>query len=204
MTPAAPRFLALGDSYTVGEGVPLAQGWPAQVCQRLQDRGWPILPARIIATTGWTTDELIAAMDVAALQPGFDLVCLQIGVNDQYRGRPLATLQEGFTHLLQRAVELAAGHADRVVVISIPDWGVTPFARAHNVDSVRVAVEIDACNALIAAACADHAVALVDVTMISRGSGRDLLAADGLHPSAAQYELWSVLIAAAAARALSA
>lgn len=204
MTVATPRFLALGDSYTIGEGVPLAQGWPAQVCQRLQDDGSPITPARIIATTGWTTDELAAAMDEAGLQPGFDLVSLQIGVNDQYRGRPLASLQAGFSHLLQRAIELANGNAARVVVVSIPDWGVTPFARAQGADCARVAAEIDACNALIAALCAAHAVDTVDVTAISRHSGRDLLAADGLHPSAAQYALWSGVIAVAAGRALSA
>ncbi|MEO7199366.1 MAG: SGNH/GDSL hydrolase family protein [Dokdonella sp.] len=203
MTVATARFLALGDSYTIGEDVPLAQGWPAQVCQRLQEHGFTIAPAHIVATTGWTTDELAAAMDAAALTPGFDLVSLQIGVNDQYRGRPLATLQEGFRHLLQRAIELAEGRAARVVVVSIPDWGVTPFARAHDADCARIAAEIDACNALIASTCAAHAVAMVDVTAISRGGGRDLLAADGLHPSAEQYALWSVAIAVAAARALS-
>ena len=204
MSVVTRRFLALGDSYTIGEGVPMAQAWPAQLCQHLQGEGWPIAPPHIIATTGWTSDELAAAMDAAGLQPGFDLVSLQIGVNDQYRGRPLASLQEGFSHLLQRAIALADGHAARVVVVSIPDWGVTPFAHAHDADCTRVAAEIDACNGLIASTCAAQAVEMVDVTAISRGSGRDLLAADGLHPSAAQYALWSVAIAVAAERALSA
>lgn len=113
-------FLALGDSYTIGEGVAEAARWPVQLAQALG-----IAAPEILARTGWTTDELGAAMAQYAFHPPYDLVSLLIGVNNQYRGRDLANYRDEFRALLDRAIELAGGRAQRVIVVSIPDWGVT-------------------------------------------------------------------------------
>jgi len=126
-----PAFLALGDSYTIGEGVPDEGRWPVQLVARLRESGIAAGAPRIVATTGWTTDELSAAMDAAALQPGYALVTLLIGVNNQYRGRPATEYREQFLALLRRAAALS-GDVRRVVVVSIPDWGVTAFAEGRD------------------------------------------------------------------------
>ncbi len=128
---AAERYLALGDSYTIGEGVAPAERWPVQLAARLRGAGLEIGDPEIVATTGWTTDELSHAMDAAALKPPYALVTLLIGVNNQYRGRSLANYREEFSALLARAIALAGERTDRVIVVSIPDWGVTGFARAQ-------------------------------------------------------------------------
>lgn len=185
-----PRFLALGDSYTIGEGVRVAERWPVQLVGRLREGGIDVGNPQILARTGWTTDELAAAMDATAFAPSYALVTLMIGVNDHYRGRQPGEYRSGFRVLLQRAIALAGG-ADRVVVVSIPDWGVTPFARNEAREPALVAAQIDAFNA--AAHAEAHALGAhwVDVTTISRASGtRDRLVADGLHPSDAQYTQW--------------
>jgi len=197
---AAPaRQLALGDSYTVGEGVAADASWPAQLRRRLGDEGIAIAPPRIVAVTGWTTDELAAGMDAAALMPAWELVTLQIGVNDQYRGRPVDACRQAFADLLARAVALAGGDAARVVVVSIPDWGVTRFAAGR--DRARIAAELDGYNALAAELAARAGVAFVDITGISRAHPA-LVTDDGLHPDAAQYALWAAAIAPAARAAL--
>src|SRR5690348_18315404 len=123
----AATFLALGDSYTIGEGVALDERWPVQLAARLREAGIDIADPQIIATTGWTTDELAAAMDTASFARPYDLVTLLVGVNNQYRGRPLDEYSVQFRDLLQRAIHLAGGIAAHVIVVSIPDWGVTPF-----------------------------------------------------------------------------
>lgn len=117
------RYLALGDSYTIGEGVAPGQRWPAQLVDGLRAYGWDVAPPQIIATTGWTTDELQAGLEAAAPQGLFDLVSLLIGVNNQYRGRSLDEYRSQFDALLLRAIDLAGGIAPRVFVLSIPDWG---------------------------------------------------------------------------------
>ncbi|WP_321824507.1 GDSL-type esterase/lipase family protein, partial [Xanthomonas citri] len=122
--PGTPlRYLALGDSYTIGEGVAPAQRWPSQLVDGLRAYGWNVAPPQIIATTGWTTDELQAGIDAAAPQAPFELVSLLIGVNNQYRGRSLDAYRSQFDALLQRAIGFAGGLAARVFVLSIPDWG---------------------------------------------------------------------------------
>jgi lysophospholipase L1-like esterase len=198
---AALRFLALGDSYTIGESVDPDTRWPVQLAALLRERGIATAPPRIIARTGWTTDELAAAIDLEHPDPSWDLVSLLIGVNNQYRRRSLDEYREQFNDLLARAIVLAGGRKGRVLVLSIPDWGVTPFAAGSGREPVRIGHEIDAFNAVAARACAARGVAFVDITPISRdpGAHADMLAADGLHPSAAQYSLW----AQAAARALA-
>lgn len=185
-------YLALGDSYTIGEGVEPAGRWPMQLAAALRDIGVPVDDPTIIATTGWTTDELEAGIDADAPQGPFELVSLLIGVNDQYRGRSVDEYRPRFTALLQRALAFAGDRAPRVLVLSIPDWGVTPYAMASGRDRVQIGQELDAYNAAAAAICAEHDVAFVDITDLSRQLGGEsvMLAEDGLHPSAAMYTLW--------------
>lgn len=185
-------YLALGDSYTIGEGVEPAGRWPMQLAAALRDIGVDVDDPTIIATTGWTTDELEAGIDADAPQGPFELVSLLIGVNDQYRGRSVDEYRPRFTALLQRALAFAADRAPRVLVLSIPDWGVTPYAVASGRDRVQIGQELDAYNAAAAAICAEHDVAFVDITDLSRQLGGEsvMLAEDGLHPSAAMYTLW--------------
>lgn len=187
------RMLALGDSYTIGEAVAEDGRWPVQLAARLRGDGVAIAPPTIVARTGWTTDELSAAMDDAGLADRYDLVSLLIGVNNQYRGRPLDEYEAQFTALLARAIELAGHRAGRVLVLSIPDWGATPFAARSGRDKARIGAGIDAFNRAAAAICAGQGVAFVDITPLSRepGAQADMIADDGLHPSAAQYALWA-------------
>ena len=183
------RYLALGDSYTVGEGVVSGESWPATLVRRLRRGGMMIDEPRIVAVTGWSTDELAAGIDAAVLTPPYDLVSLQIGVNNQYRGRPPGEYRSQFAALLARAITLAGGHAGHVVVLSIPDWGVTRFARGQVRDAVRIAYELDVFNAIARDEAARAGARFVDITAISRRHPQ-LVADDGLHPSAAQYALW--------------
>jgi lysophospholipase L1-like esterase len=187
------HYLALGDSYTIGEDVPAHARWPVQLVEKLRRRGVAIDDPRIVAVTGWTTDELSAGMDQADLSPGYDLVTLLIGVNNQYRGRSADNYRAEFHALLQRAIGLAGHRPGRVVVVSIPDWGVTPFGHDSGRDRAQIARELDLFNAI----GRDQAVAagahVVDITGISREHPA-LVAADGLHPSAAQYTLWTEAI----------
>jgi lysophospholipase L1-like esterase len=196
-----PAFLALGDSYTIGEGVPEEGRWPVQLAARLRQRDVAVASPRILATTGWTTDELSAAMDAAALRPGYGLVTLLIGVNNQYRGRPATEYREQFLALLERAAGLA-GDPRRVVVVSIPDWGVTAFAQGR--DRASIGRQIDSFNAIARDETVRMHARWVDITPTSRHAGAKpgMLVADGLHPSAAQYATWVHLILPEAQAAL--
>lgn len=200
-----PRFLALGDSYTIGEGVAAADRWPAQLTRRLRARGVELDDPDIVAKTGWTTDELSAAMDAKTFRPPYALVTLLIGVNNQYRGRDLDNYRAELARLLHRASALADMHAQRVVMVSIPDWGTTRFALEQGRDPQRIATEIDAFNATAHALATTAGTGFVDITAISRvcADRADMLVADGLHPSVTQYALWSDAIVDATARALS-
>lgn len=184
------RYLALGDSYSIGEGVTDAGRWPVQLATALRAHGIALEDPSIIATTGWTTDELSAAMDAAEPLGTWDLVSLLIGVNNQYRGRALDEYREQFSALLDRAIALAGNTPSHVFVLSIPDWGVTPFAQ--NRDCAAIAHEIDAFNVAAHEVCNERGVAFIDITPASRDQGGDakMLAADGLHPSAAMYARW--------------
>ena len=179
-----PRYLALGDSYTIGESVAASERFPAQLAREL-GYGEP----QVIARTGWTTDELDAAIDEADPKGPFDLVTLLIGVNNQYRGRTADEYRTHFTGLLQRAIGFAGGKPQRVVVVSIPDWGVTPFADGR--DRAKIAGEIDRFNAINREEAARAGAKWVDITPISRGTDPALVAADGLHPSGKQYTAWT-------------
>lgn len=186
------RYLALGDSYTIGEGVADYSRWPDQWCAALRRQGVEIATPRIIARTGWTTDELAAAMDAAEPLGHWDRVSLSVGVNNQYRGGDLGNYRVEFTALLKRAIVLAGGHADHVWVLSIPDWGVTPFAGASGRNRAQIGHEIDRFNAINHEVARGHGAHWIDITHISRQHGAEerMLVGDGLHPSAAMYALW--------------
>ncbi len=188
--PAAQRILALGDSYTIGEGVAAEDRWPVQLAVRLREQGLAVAEPQIIARTGWTTDELDRAIDQAQPAGPFDLVTLLIGVNNQYRGRSQEEYRAQFRDLFNRAAELAGGNPRRVLVLSIPDWGVTPFAMGR--DSARIAAEIDAYNQINREETLSGGGEYVDITDISRQAVTEdgLLAADGLHPSGKMYAAW--------------
>ena len=193
--PSELRYLALGDSYTIGEGVPESGRWPTQLAHALRADGIPMADPRFIARTGWTTDELDAAIDAVHPLAEYDLVSLLIGVNNQYRGRGVEEYRAQFAALLERAIGFAQWRRDHVLVLSIPDWGVTPFARSDLRSAVRIADEIDACNRAAQEVCAQRGVAFVDITSISRERGAEprMLVEDGLHPSAAMYAEWTRL-----------
>ncbi|MCF7222194.1 SGNH/GDSL hydrolase family protein [Marilutibacter chinensis] len=186
-------YLALGDSYTIGEAVPEAGRWPEQLAAALRREGVALAAPRIIATTGWTTDELAAAMDAAEPLGEWGFVSLLIGVNNQYRGRNLDNYRSEFDALLVRAIGHAGGRPDRVMVLSIPDWGVTPFGEKDDRGVDVIGREIDAFNAAARELCAARGIAFVDITPVSRERGAEavMVAADGLHPSAAMYAEWA-------------
>lgn len=201
MTTPAPsnqaiRYLALGDSYTIGESVPENERWSNQLAELL--RASPQLDGRdvevtIIARTGWTTAELWQGIEMRAIQPPYDMVSLLIGVNNQYRGYDINEYREQFRFLLEKAIEYAGDKPANVFVLSIPDWGVTPFAAGR--DAAKIAQEIDSFNVVNREEAEKLGVAYVDVTPVSREAANDpsLIAGDGLHPSGGMYAEWAKL-----------
>jgi lysophospholipase L1-like esterase len=200
------RYLALGDSYTIGEGIDEAGQWPVQLARALRAEGIAVADPRIIARTGWTTDELDAAVTAQEPVGEYDFVSLLIGVNNQYRGRPVEEYRVQFAALLWRAIGFAGNRSERVLALSIPDWGVTPFARQQGRDRDQIASELDAYNLAAREACLQRGVAFVDITAVSRELGGDveMLADDSLHPSAAMYAQWTKLAFPVAHRLLAA
>jgi lysophospholipase L1-like esterase len=197
-----PRYLALGDSYTIGESVDAQDRWPMQLARMLRDQKIDITDPEIIATTGWTTDELSAGMDRANPSGPNALVSLLIGVNNQFRGRSVDEFRGQFAALLNRAIALAGNQNSHVIVLSIPDWGVTPFAEGRDRDAIGR--QIDQFNAVCHEECDKKNVAFVDITPISKRAAGDasLVADDGLHPSAKMYRLWCEAALPAAKNAL--
>jgi lysophospholipase L1-like esterase len=185
------RLLALGDSYTIGESVDAASRWPVQLAALLEARGRAV-DLRIIARTGWTTGELWQAIRQDPPAGTYDLVTLLIGVNDEYRGGSPEQYRQDFRFLLGKAIGYAGGQPDHVVVVSIPDWGVTPYAQNDPRPPAQIAGEIDAFNAVNRDEAARAGARYVDVTPFSRTAPADpaLLAGDGLHPSAKMYAGW--------------
>ena len=197
-------YLALGDSYTIGEQVLPEENFPNQTVSLLNKtaggvenhrQGYSFTHPEIIATTGWTTDELDAAIDAAGISKEYDLVSLLIGVNNQYRGRTLNNFVIEFEHLLQRAIQFAGNKAGHVVVLSIPDWGVTPFAEGR--DRKKIAEEIDAFNLVCKTAAKKFNTHFIDITIAQRSDGQneEFLAADKLHPSGKEYAKWAAKLA---------
>ena len=205
-----PAFLALGDSYTIGEAVEPEQRWPVLLAQRLHEAGIAIDTPRIVATTGWTTDELSAALDALEAEHGplprdHALVSLLIGVNNQYRRRGHDEYAEQFAALLARAIGYAGGEAGRVLVLAIPDWGRTPFGAASGRDLAQVSAELDAFNATAARLSIEAGAHFVDTAPLSRTLSVDpaMHAEDGLHPSGAMYAAWAEAALPAARAALA-
>jgi len=189
-------FLALGDSYTIGEGVSLHQGYPYQTVQLLRAAGQPFHAPEIVARTGWTTDELAHTLTTLRLLPQYDFVSLLIGVNNQYRGRDTGEYAKEFRELLQRALQLT-GSPSRVFVLSIPDWGYSPFGAGR--DKTLITGEIDAFNAVAQDLTGHHKVHFIDITHHSRTEGATpgSFVADGLHPSPSTYRFWAQQLFAA-------
>ncbi len=187
-------YLALGDSYTIGEGVELSDRYPMQLVQEWNRTAKkPFASPLIIAKTGWTVDELEAGIQATpTAAEGYDLVTLLIGVNNQYRGRSVESFAVDFEKMLQRAISFARGKKKRVVVLSIPDWGVTPFAISKGVDPAQVAEGIDAYNETKKAICAKNGVKFIDITSEYRIAGAlpEGVVADELHPSSLIYKKW--------------
>lgn len=192
-------YLALGDSYTIGEGVPHEQSFPFQLVQKLQEDGIEINDPRVIAKTGWTTNELLRAIKDESINQKFDLVTLLIGVNNQYRGYSKENYRVEFLDLLQTAVSYADFNKNNVVVISIPDWGVTPFAEKSNRDATKISKEIDDFNSVNKDEALQAGIVYVDVTPEFKRAATDpsMLADDSLHPSGNMYAVWTEKIVAA-------
>jgi lysophospholipase L1-like esterase len=188
--PAAASYLALGDSYTIGESVDSIRRWPVQLADALSREGVVTSEPRIIARTGWTTDELSAGIEAAGVEGRFELVSLLIGVNNQYRGRDPEEFRLQLRDLLRQAVEFSGGDPGRVLVLSIPDWGVMPFAEGR--DRETIALEINTFNRIKREESHRAGARFVDITDISRKAKTNtgLVADDGLHPSGAMYGLW--------------
>ncbi|HTH56786.1 MAG TPA: SGNH/GDSL hydrolase family protein [Cyclobacteriaceae bacterium] len=184
------RYLALGDSYTIGESVEENERWPNQLAALLSARGVSIGKPTIIATTGWRTDNLANAVKIAGLRNDYDLVSLLIGVNNQYQGKPFDLYTADFERLLVQSIWLARGQKKNVFVVSIPDYGYTPFG---NKNMEKISREIDQYNAAAKSSCTENQIRFVDITNISRDALNDpgLVAADGLHPSGKMYTLWA-------------
>ena len=188
-------WLTLGDSYTIGESVEELERFPAQTVSLLKKDSLIIKTLRYIATTGWTTQDLLSAVAAKNPQGPFDIVSLLIGVNDQYQQHDTTGYREGFTGCLRKAIELAGNKKDHVFVLSIPDYSVTPFAQ-HS-DTNRIRKEIDEFNAINKAISLSFNISYTDITPLTREAKNDasLIAMDGLHPAAKEYANWAALLA---------
>jgi lysophospholipase L1-like esterase len=196
------RYLALGDSYTIGASVTPAERWPVQLAAQLRANGFLVAEPLIIARTGWTTDELMAGIERQPPEGRFDLVSLLVGVNNQYRGRSSDEYRTQLRQLLHTAIAYAGGQPTHVIVLSIPDWSVTPFAAGHQ--RAAIAAAIDRFNAINRDEATQAGARYVDITPVSRQALQDptLLATDGLHPSGKMYAQWVELVLPAALAAL--
>jgi lysophospholipase L1-like esterase len=199
MTDRKYTMLCLGDSYTIGESVSEAGRFPNQCVKILDGQGMHFDKPTIIARTGWTTDELAEAIVEAKVAGTFDCVTLLIGVNNQYRGYDINVYRKEFTGLLQTAIKYAAGKSGHVFVISVPDWGSTPFGARDGKgrSPAQIGKEIDEYNAIAKEIAVSHKVHFVDINPISKQASHDpaLVANDNLHPSAKMYKEWAQLLA---------
>jgi len=186
-------LLALGDSYTIGESVSPSENFPNQVIQLLRKSNFQFQDPEIVAQTGWTTDELQEAIDQRTFKAPYDFVTLLIGVNNQYRGRPIEEYKTQFESLLKQAIGFANGKPDHVIVLSIPDWGVTPYAKTTGRDQQQIRTEIDAFNDANMEMARLYKANYLNITPGTRDANHDLnlIASDGLHLSAKEYARWA-------------
>ncbi len=180
-------FLALGDSYTIGESVAVKDRWPMQLVAKLKENGYEIAEPVIVAKTGWRTDQLKAAIQNTNLNDSYDLVGLLIGVNNQYQGRSVESYRPEFEELLSIAIEKAGGDKSKVFVMSIPDYGYTPFGKTKR---NQISRQLDEYNGVNKHLTEKYGIQYFDITDISRSSDQKLVASDNLHPSGYQYNLW--------------
>jgi len=183
-------YLALGDSYTIGESVSEFERWPVQLVASLAEENIFLNSPEIIAKTGWTTDELQEGINQAPLNYPYDWVSLLIGVNNQYRGKSIKEFENEFYNLLSQAIMFSGNRKERVFVLSIPDWGAMPYAIDNDIQ--KIAEEIDAFNQVIYQLCAKENVRFIDITHLSRkvSDYANWIAKDRLHPSGTQYSKW--------------
>ena len=195
-------YLALGDSYTIGEQVPMDQNFPFQTVHLLCKQRLDVADPVIIAITGWTTDELASAIREHQMKETFSFVTLLIGVNNQYRNRSLANYRQEYVQLLDQAIVFAKNIPQHVFVLSIPDWSVTLFAEGH--DRQKTAHEIDGYNAACKSITLDHKCQYLDITTSTREHAKDptYTAGDGLHPSGKEYGVWAEHLAAMIAKTM--
>jgi lysophospholipase L1-like esterase len=188
--PNTLSYLALGDSYTIGESVNESERWPNQLALALTKKGVSVSQPKIIATTGWRTDNLKDAIIKEDLKHDYDLVSLLIGVNNQYQGKPADQYAMDFEDLLKTAIQLAKGKSNNVFVVSIPDYGFTPFGLAKK---ETISKQIDEFNAINKKISKKYKVAYYNITDISRKGLEEpsLVAPDKLHPSGKMYTLWT-------------
>lgn len=190
----ATTYLALGDSYTIGQSVPQKERYPFQTVDLLQKAGYKMRSADIIATTGWTTADLMQGIKEKSINETYDLVSLLIGVNDQYRRRSLAEYRNHFTILLKKSIKLAGDRPSRVFVLSIPDYSVTPFA--NNSDRKKISQEIDMFNRENKKIAGMYKVNYLNITPESRKAAinKSLIAYDDLHFSGKEYGIWASML----------
>ena len=188
-------YLALGDSYTIGESVPLHEGFPYQLVQLLRKKGLHFHAPEVVAKTGWTSFELADHILHTQLNEVYDFVSLLIGVNNQYRGLPVSDFKDEFEYLLKKAIHFAGNRPERVMVVSIPDWGVTPFAADK--DSKVISEAIDAFNKVCEEATRQLGGNYIEITSQTRKAKNDtsLLAGDQLHYSAKSHAFWAEKLA---------
>jgi lysophospholipase L1-like esterase len=187
-------YLALGDSYTIGEGLPIHESYPYQTVYQLRQSGYNFFAPEIIAKTGWTTDELEEGIKQCQLLPRYDFVTLLIGVNNQYRGRDVMLYKMEFEELLKKAISFSNGKPAHVFVISIPDYSVMPFSA--QLDKEKIARDIDVFNNIGKALSVQYKTGFIEITQESRKATEDrtLVAGDGLHLSGKEYKIWAGLI----------
>lgn len=187
-------YLALGDSYTIGEQVRIHESFPYQTVQLLRKKGHAFFAPEIVAVTGFTTGELQQLVDDTLLMPRYDFVSLLIGVNNQYRSGSIEVFANEFETLLKCAIALANNNTSHVFVLSIPDWGVTAFAAGR--DTKKIADEIDAFNGICRSVSEQYNIQYIDITTSQRTDGKEavFLAPDQLHPSGKEYAKWAALL----------
>lgn len=189
--PANPQYtyLALGDSYTIGESVLETERWPVQLAEQLRNRGYKVAPPKIIAKTGWTTEDLLLGMDQNLdVQRDFDLVSILIGVNNQYQGKRVTEYEEDLRQIFRRAINHSKTLEKGVFAVSIPDYGYTPFGASNQ---EKISMEIDRFNEVFKRVADEFNVPFYNITPISRDAeNAELVASDGLHPSGLQYKYW--------------
>jgi lysophospholipase L1-like esterase len=201
-TVAAKTFLALGDSYTIGQSVPSNENFPAQTVTILQADSISMRAPQIIATTGWTTIDLQNAINAANIQTTYDVVTLLIGVNDQFQGLDTGGYRTRFTQLLQQSIVLAGNKTSHVFVLSIPDYSVTPYAKDY--DTAKIRMQLEEFNAINKQIALTYNVAYINITPLTEEmkTNSTLIANDGLHPSALEYTQWVDLLAPEIAKVL--